>query len=252
MNPDPSTRCTSFQCESSQCESSQCESSQCEPVHGARRRSPWMRPVAAAAVTLLLAACGSSSASPSATTSATASSAQSGSGVSQASLLAQRRAAGIAACPAVPQGATASANGLPAVTLDCLGGDSRVNLAGLANGHPTIVNIWATWCGPCRTEGPLLGRLHAAQGRHASLQMVGVLYADTAQDAAIEMAKGYGMTYPMLVDAQQTLRAPLRLAGLPQTLLVDGQGHIVHRTSGGYRTYDALTADVQKYLGVQA
>ena len=88
--------------------------------------------------------------------------------------------------------------GLPAVTLPCLGGGSDVDLSTLRG--PMVVNLWASWCGPCRTEMPILqGFAEEYDGRVAVL---GVDYQDVQPEAALELARDSGVTYPLLADPQ--------------------------------------------------
>jgi thiol-disulfide isomerase/thioredoxin len=157
-----------------------------------------------------------------------------------------KKQAGIEDCP--PSDGTAAAkDGLPDVTLDCLGGGSPVRLSGLA-GTPTVINLWASWCAPCREELPLLAKAHRAYGE--KLRFIGVDFADSAPDAALELAEQSGVTYPLLSDPDSDTKAPLKVIGLPQTVFVDAQGTMVATERVAFRSYADLTAAIEKHLGV--
>ncbi len=86
------------------------------------------------------------------------------------------------ACERLPEQAPAvGSDGLPALTLPCLGPGPDVWLDRLT-GRPTLVNLWATWCGPCREEMPLL---QAAHGRHGEqIRFLGVDVQDDPRPPA--------------------------------------------------------------------
>ncbi|AWB90982.1 TlpA family protein disulfide reductase [Aeromicrobium chenweiae] len=158
-------------------------------------------------------------------------------------LSAAKKAAGIEDCPAP----ASSAADLPDITLDCLGGGRAVDLSTLG-GKPTVINLWASWCAPCRQEMPLLARAHEAYGDR--VRFIGIDFKDPAPDDAIELARATGVTYPQLVDRDQKTVAALKVANLPQTIFVDAQGRMVATERKEFRSYAELTAAIDDHLGV--
>lgn len=158
-----------------------------------------------------------------------------------------RQAAGIADC--APGSGAPVDGGLPAVTLPCLGGGPDVDLSTLEG--PMVVNLWASWCGPCRTELPFYQAFSEEHGDRVSV--LGVDYQDTQPAAALALARDTGVTYPLLADPQGALdgATPMpRVAGLPFLALVDADGRVVHREYVEIHSERQLTDLVQKYLEV--
>jgi cytochrome c biogenesis protein CcmG/thiol:disulfide interchange protein DsbE len=162
-------------------------------------------------------------------------------------LAAAKQAAGIEDCPAAGPRTASGDDPLPDLTLECLGGGSAVNLAELT-GTPTVINLWASWCVPCRKELPLLARADREYGD--AVRFIGVDFRDTAPDDAIELARVSGVTYPQLSDPDQRSAADLKVVVLPQTIFVDGQGTIVATERKEFRSYAELTAAIDRHLGV--
>lgn len=158
-------------------------------------------------------------------------------------LVAARKAAGIADCPASGK-AAAVAGGLPDLTLDCLGGDTTVRLAALRG--PMLINLWAQWCAPCRAEAAHLSAFASTQKKVAVL---GINYADPDPALAIEFAQLTAATYPQLADPKTTLKAPLGVVGIPYTLLIDADGRIVARHPGQFTSLENVQDWVQTGLG---
>ncbi|MET0930652.1 MAG: TlpA disulfide reductase family protein [Aeromicrobium sp.] len=157
-----------------------------------------------------------------------------------------KAAAGIEDCP-VASGTASGDGALPDVTLACLGGGRSVNLAGLT-GTPTVINLWASWCVPCRKELPLLARADAEHGD--GLRIIGIDFKETSPDDAIELARVSGVTYPQLSDPDQSTARSLGVVALPQTVFVDGQGTIVATERKEFRSYAELSAAIERHLGV--
>ncbi|MRJ75385.1 redoxin domain-containing protein [Aeromicrobium sp. SMF47] len=154
-----------------------------------------------------------------------------------------KEAAGIEDCPAPGRPAA----DLPDVTLECLGGGRAVDLSALG-GKPTVINLWASWCAPCRNEMPLLAKADEAYGDR--VQFIGIDFKDAAPDDAIELARATGVTYPQLVDPEGTTVASLKVVNLPQTIFVDAQGRMVATERKEFRSYAELTAAIDDHLGV--
>ncbi|HEY7121185.1 MAG TPA: TlpA disulfide reductase family protein [Solirubrobacterales bacterium] len=92
-------------------------------------------------------------------------------------------------------------------------------------GHWVLVNFWASWCAPCRSEAPALEsfqREHAAQG----FTVLGINLDDNTGDAS-EFVRRYGLTYPQLRDGDGSdRRDAYGMTGFPESFLVDPSGKL--------------------------
>lgn len=168
-------------------------------------------------------------------------------GPSTADLAPVKKAAGIPDCPISDPAVAPAAEGLPDVVLPCLGGGRDVRLAGL-RGRPMLLNVWAQWCGPCRTEAPYLAEVSA--DNDTDLLILGVDYVDPLPDKAIEFARLAGWRYPQVADPDKRLAAPLQIAGPPQTFFVTADGTIGYRHSGPFTSAQQIRALAAEHLGV--
>jgi thiol-disulfide isomerase/thioredoxin len=109
----------------------------------------------------------------------------------------------------------------------------RVSVAELGAGNIVFVNVWASWCGPCRTESPLLARSAAAMSGRG-VRFIGIDEEDRPGPARA-FARATGATYPHLVDADGSLLRRLRMlpqTGIPSTLVIDRHGRVAARVIG--------------------
>lgn len=166
----------------------------------------------------------------------------------EAQVLAARKAAGIADCPVSDPDVPARDDGLPDLTLDCLGGDSTVRLAGL-RGRPMVINLWAQWCPPCREESPYLRQY--AKASKGKVLLLGLNSDDPRPELAVEFASLVGWTYPQLVDADKRLNEKITMPGLPLTILVNADGKVVYTVVGKLQSYDQLVQLTRDELGVK-
>lgn len=96
-------------------------------------------------------------------------------------------------------------------------------------GTPVLVNFWASWCGPCRLEGPHLATAHARYGDR--VQFLGVDILDS-RGSAREFMLEMGWTYPSVFDQNGAIRDGLGLIGQPVTLFYDARGELVETWVG--------------------
>jgi cytochrome c biogenesis protein CcmG, thiol:disulfide interchange protein DsbE len=110
-------------------------------------------------------------------------------------------------------------------------------------GEPVLINLWATWCAPCRRETPYLQTLHERY-RGQGLRVVGVT-VDTrgAASAVRDFLDEFGVTYTILEDPDMVSMDRYAVIGLPATFLVDREGVIRYVVTGpvadGNRDFDA-------------
>jgi thiol-disulfide isomerase/thioredoxin len=143
--------------------------------------------------------------------------------------------------------AAGSGEPLPDITLPCFAGGQPVRLAHL--GEPTVINLWASWCAPCRTELPEVQRYaERAAGR---VQVIGVITSDPNRGGAQSLIDDLGLRFPMLYDEPATLRTQVGVQALPVTLLVDAGGRVAYRYNARPLDEAALADLVDRYLGVR-
>ena len=153
------------------------------------------------------------------------------------------------ACPA-PGAQSTAASPLPDLELPCLGasggGSPPLPLRRLT-GTPTVLNLWATWCAPCRDELPALARLHRAGA--GKVRVLGVVTQDSA-GAAVSYAADTGLPFPSLEDRDGELLRALRRPALPVTVLLAADGAVAKVYQGRPLTDATLRDLVRDGLGV--
>lgn len=150
--------------------------------------------------------------------------------------------------PSVAPTAEAAGPELPAETLPCLAGGPDVPLRGLT-GVPLVINLWATWCLPCRTELPAF-QAAFARADPSKLRILGVATEDPGLTRELSFAVDTGLHMPNLVDDKGKVAARIGVRGLPATLFVAPDGSLVHVYNGPPLTFSALRELVRTYLKV--
>lgn len=97
-------------------------------------------------------------------------------------------------------------------------------------GRVVVMNLWATWCPPCREEMPALEQLYR-EYRARGVVVLGVDQGEGARVAAA-YARAHGVTYPILIDEDQQYGRAYSAVGLPTTIVIGRDGHVVKGIDG--------------------
>jgi cytochrome c biogenesis protein CcmG/thiol:disulfide interchange protein DsbE len=117
----------------------------------------------------------------------------------------------------------------PVFTLRRLDGPGTVSLASF-RGRPVVLNFWASWCKPCKTEAQVLERDYARY-RRRGVVFLGVDYHDLASDAR-RFVSTHELTFPMLQDGSGSVTGSYGISQVPETYVLDRQGRIVAHLAG--------------------
>jgi cytochrome c biogenesis protein CcmG/thiol:disulfide interchange protein DsbE len=117
----------------------------------------------------------------------------------------------------------------PAIRLPRLTGGGQASLADF-RGKVVLINVWASWCGPCRDESPLLERWHRRMTGQGGT-VLGIDTLDVTGDA-LAFIKRYGLSYPQLHDREGTTIKQLGVTQYPESFLVDRGGRIAATARG--------------------
>jgi cytochrome c biogenesis protein CcmG/thiol:disulfide interchange protein DsbE len=132
---------------------------------------------------------------------------------------------------------------------ELLGGGVRAFERRLAQleGHPVVINKWASWCNPCRAEFPIFQQLATERGKEVAF--LGLNAGDSVDPARKFLAQ-YPVPFPSYEDPDEEIARKLKApANYPITLFVDARGRTAFIHQGGYTSKEQLAADVDRYLG---
>ena len=149
----------------------------------------------------------------------------------------------LAGCSASPSARAPRAERLPDVTLAALDDGEPLELRTLRG--PMVINLWASWCTPCRKELP---QYQAFSEKYAGrVAVVGIDFQETRPAAARELARATGVRFPLYSDPDGELRA----IGLPKLLLLDEEGRVAHEEYVEITSVGQLERLVEKHLEVE-
>jgi thiol-disulfide isomerase/thioredoxin len=122
-------------------------------------------------------------------------------------------------------------------------------IAGL-RGYPAVVNVWASWCGPCRFEFPLFQQAAARYGKRVAFLGIDSQDSDDAASTFLEEAP---VPYPSYTDPGKGIAESVGAdLGFPDTAFYDRRGNLVNLKQGPYRDAAELHADIERYaLGAE-
>ena len=113
-------------------------------------------------------------------------------------------------------------------------------------GHPIVINKWASWCRPCRAEFPIFQQVATARGKEVAF--LGVNAADK-RPAAEKFLAERPLPYPSYEDPDEDIAQELKAAKFfPMTIFIDEEGKTAFIKAGEYTSRAELEADIDKYL----
>ena len=108
-----------------------------------------------------------------------------------------------------------------------------------------MANVWASWCGPCRFEFPVLQKLSARYGKQVAFLGID---SEDSDDAAETFLREDPVPYPSYTDPDEEIADSLGAAlGLPDTAFYDAKGKLVYLKQGPYAHDSELEADIERY-----
>jgi thiol-disulfide isomerase/thioredoxin len=132
------------------------------------------------------------------------------------------------------------------IMLDCLDGTDGASINGIKG--PAIINVWGSWCAPCKEEMPILRSFYEkAQGK---LALIGVDVEEASIEDGREFVKNNGSTWPNLYDADGKSRAYFGM-GVPVTWFIAADGSVAYKHIGVFKNEIELISMTSKYLGVK-
>lgn len=134
---------------------------------------------------------------------------------------------------------------IKAEVLDCLDGSSGVAVDSIKG--PALLNVWGTWCAPCRQELPHFSHYLATA---KAVPVIGIAVEEKSPLAVKKFVETHGMTWPILYDAQGSTRGKFGM-GVPVTWFIDASGRVTHKKYGPFNSVEEIELDVIKYLGVK-
>lgn len=149
----------------------------------------------------------------------------------------------LAGCSSAATKPAAVGSSAPAFTLSTPAGQA-LSLSDL-RGTPVLLNFWATWCGPCKEELPLLQQAHRAYGDR--LKVIGIDLDESATQVTA-YTDSVGVDFTMLLDRGRKVADTYNLLGVPSTFLIDKSGIVRSAHIGPYLSQADLDAALQKIL----
>lgn len=130
--------------------------------------------------------------------------------------------------------------------LDCLDGSTGVAVDSIVG--PALINVWGSWCQPCKQELPHFR--HFLEQNGDRVQIIGIDVEEKSPAVARKFVTTHGMTWPILYDADGSTREKFGM-GVPVTWFIDASGKVVHKKYGPFRSPEEIELDVIKYFGAK-
>ena len=132
------------------------------------------------------------------------------------------------------------------LALECLDGSKGVAADSIIG--PALINVWGSWCAPCKQELPHFG--HYLANNAGKVQVIGIDVEEKSQAIARKFVESHGISWPILYDRDGSTRSTFGM-GVPVTWFIDSSGKVVHKKYGPFRSPEEIQLAVIKYLGVK-
>lgn len=129
------------------------------------------------------------------------------------------------------EGGLGEGDPVPVATLPTLPAGEMKSLEDY-RGKWVLLNVWASWCGPCRDESPALEEFE--QANRGDIDVLGIDTRDLTNDA-LKFLSRYGISYEQLRDADGRYADDLKTTGVPESLLIDPDGNLAAQRKGPFR-----------------
>ncbi|MBN8868896.1 MAG: TlpA family protein disulfide reductase [Solirubrobacterales bacterium] len=111
-------------------------------------------------------------------------------------------------------------------------------------GFPAVVNVWASWCGPCRVEFPFFQQLSAKMGKRVAFLGVN---SDDGEGNAKDLLSDFPVPYPSFSDSDRHIADDIGARYFPATAFYDSQGQLTYTHVGQYPDQESLEEAIQQY-----
>jgi cytochrome c biogenesis protein CcmG/thiol:disulfide interchange protein DsbE len=111
-------------------------------------------------------------------------------------------------------------------------------------GRPMVINFWATWCGPCKFEQPVLDM---ASRQYPNVAFVGIVFEDTEENTRRYLAET-GTPYIHLYDPKSTVAVDFGVSGVPETYFINKEGVIVKKVIAPFSAPEEFDAQIKEIL----
>lgn len=140
-----------------------------------------------------------------------------------------------------PSDAAIATEGREAPEIALMDADGKSWRLSAMRGSVVLVNFWASWCGPCKTEMPSLQKLYGTTKTEPGFKLVTVLFRDDPVRALEYLAKNK-YDFPLLLDIDGSAAMAYGLTGVPETFIVDKKGVLRNKFIGpiDFNSHDAL------------
>jgi thiol-disulfide isomerase/thioredoxin len=132
------------------------------------------------------------------------------------------------------------------ITPECLDGSKGVNIAAIKG--PAIINVWGSWCTPCKKELPYFTEFYATMD--PQIQLIGIDVEEKKIEDGRMFARTHGIMWPNLYDSDGSTRKYFGM-GVPVTWFIDGDGNVLHKKIGPFESVEELRTMTFEYFGLR-